>query len=83
MVNGEKPLPLGSVLDLDYSSTSIQLQLIGLGFGFYTFVFLLSHFLSVLLSQTYRLLSAKEKVWGINSVLAAKPKVQRAELGLT
>lgn len=81
-VNGEKPLPPSGVFDLDYNSTSVQLQLIGLGFGFYTLTFLLSHFLSVLLSRTYRCLSAKEKVWDINAVLTTEPEVQRAELAL-
>ncbi|TSS85055.1 Protein CLN8 [Bagarius yarrelli] len=62
-VNGEALLSRSSIFDLDYSSTSVQLQLVGLGFGFYAIVFLLSHFLSVLLSRTYLCLSAKEKVF--------------------
>lgn len=62
-VNGEKPHPTSCIFDLDYSSTSVQLQLFGLGFSFYSLVFLLTYFLSALLSQTYRSLSAKEKVF--------------------
>ncbi|MCJ8736501.1 hypothetical protein PDJAM_G00013210 [Pangasius djambal] len=81
-VNGEKPLPPSSVFDLDYSSTSVQLQLIGLGFGFYTLIFLLSHFLSVLLSQTYRCLSAKEKVFWCLAATRAFFGVQGSGAGL-
>lgn len=64
----EKAPTQSSVFDLDYSSTSVHLQLICLGFGFYAFTFLVSHVLSALLSHTYRSLSAKEKVWDIQSV---------------
>lgn len=79
-VNGEKPHPTSCIFDLDYSSTSVQLQLFGLGFGFYSLVFLLTYFLSALLSQTYRSLSAKEKVWGVKRVLPVELKVLEVEL---
>ncbi|KAI5622883.1 protein CLN8 [Silurus asotus] len=68
--------------ELDYSSTSVQLQLIGLGFGFYTVVFLLSHFLSVLMSQTYRSLSTKEKVFWCLAATRACFGVQGSWAGL-
>ncbi|GAA6071232.1 protein CLN8 [Tachysurus ichikawai] len=80
--NGEDSFPSRSVFELDYSSTSVQLQLVGLGFGFYALVFLLSHFLSVLLSHTYRSLSSKEKVFWCLAATRAIFGVQGSWAGL-
>ncbi|XP_029900891.1 protein CLN8 [Myripristis murdjan] len=56
---------------IDYFSWGPRFQLIGLGFAFYTAVFLLSHLLSIALSQTYRSLLAKEKVfWNLAATRA-------------
>ncbi|KAM9466127.1 protein CLN8 isoform 1-T2 [Clarias gariepinus] len=82
MGNEEKPLHPSSVFDLDYSSTSVQLQFICLGFGFYALIFFLSHFLSVLLSQTYVCLSAKEKVFWCLAATRAMFGVQGSGAGL-
>ncbi|KAK2843834.1 hypothetical protein Q7C36_012049 [Tachysurus vachellii] len=81
-VNGEDSFPSRSVFELDYSSTSVQLQLVGLGFGFYALVFLLSHFLSVPLSHTYRSLSSKEKVFWCLAATRAIFGVQGSWAGL-
>lgn len=51
----------------DYLSWTLRIQLIALGFIFYAVVFLLSHFLSVLLFRTYRDLPAREKVRGFSA----------------
>lgn len=56
-------LSSGQDLSMDYSSWDIQLKITGLGFILYTFIFFLSHVMSMLLFQTYRSLSAKEKVF--------------------
>uniref|UniRef100_A0A3P9I646 CLN8 transmembrane ER and ERGIC protein n=2 Tax=Oryzias TaxID=8089 RepID=A0A3P9I646_ORYLA len=59
-------------LSPEYFSWDYRLQLIALGFGFYTSVFLLSHLLSLLLSQTYNSLLPKEKVfWNLAATRAA------------
>lgn len=59
-------------LSPEYFSWDYRLQLIALGFGFYTSVFLLSHLLSLLLSQTYNSLLSKEKVfWNLAATRAA------------
>ncbi|XP_038865419.1 protein CLN8-like [Salvelinus namaycush] len=55
-----------------YFSWGLRFQVIGLGFAFYTAVFLLSHLVSMALSQTYRSLLAKEKVfWNLATTRAA------------
>ncbi len=55
----------------EYFAWDYRFQLIGLGFAFYTAVFLLSHFLSVALSRTYKSLLAKEKVfWNLAATRA-------------
>ncbi|XP_044021636.1 protein CLN8 isoform X2 [Siniperca chuatsi] len=62
------PLPQPSA---EYFSWDYRLQLIGLGFAFYAAVFLLTHLLSVSLSQTYNSLLAKEKVfWNLAATRA-------------
>ncbi|XP_062863753.1 protein CLN8 [Trichomycterus rosablanca] len=71
-----------SVFDLDYSSWTLRVQLTCLGFVFYSVVFLLSHFLSVLLSRTYRDLSAREKVFWALAAARAVFGVQGAAAGL-
>lgn len=56
----------------EYFSWDYRLQLIGLGFVVYTSVFLLSHLLSLLLSQTYNSLLPKEKVfWNLAATRGA------------
>lgn len=81
-VNGETLLSRRSVFDLDYSSTSVQLQLVGLSFGFFALFFLLFHFLSGLLSHTYRRLPAKEKVFWCLAATRAIFGVQGLRAGL-
>ncbi|KAM4625906.1 protein CLN8 [Polymixia lowei] len=56
---------------MDYFSWGLRLQVISLGFAFYVGIFLLSHLLSAALSQTYRSLLAKEKVfWNLAATRA-------------
>lgn len=69
--NPQPPSDLADHLSIDYFSWGLRFQIIGLGFAFYTVVFLLSHFLSAALSQTYCSLLAKEKVfWNLAATRA-------------
>ncbi|KAM4624912.1 protein CLN8-like [Polymixia lowei] len=69
-----RPLPPNhspSQPNMDYFSWGLRLQVISLGFAFYVGIFLLSHLLSAALSQTYRSLLAKEKVfWNLAATRA-------------
>lgn len=67
---------------IHYFSWGPRLQLIGLGFAFYTAIFLLSHLVSVALSQTYRSLLAKEKVFWNLAATRAVFGVQSTVAGL-
>ncbi|XP_018976705.1 protein CLN8-like [Cyprinus carpio] len=75
-------LSSGHNLSMDYSSQDFHLKIISLGFIFYTFIFLLSHILSSLLFNTYRSLSAKEKVFWDLAVTRAVFGIQSTVAGL-
>ncbi|XP_062325814.1 protein CLN8 [Osmerus eperlanus] len=67
----QPPVDQPNNLSMDYFSLGFRVQVIGLGFAFYTAVFLLSHVLSLALSQTYHSLLAKEKVfWNLAATRA-------------
>ena len=67
----QPPVDQPNNISMDYFSLGFRVQVIGLGFAFYTAVFLLSHVLSLALSQTYRSLLAKEKVfWNLAATRA-------------
>lgn len=66
----------------DYFSWGFRFQIIGLGFAFYSAVFLLSHFLSLALSRTYRSLLVKEKVFWDLAATRAMFGIQSTVVGL-
>ncbi|XP_076833693.1 protein CLN8 [Brachyhypopomus gauderio] len=78
----EEPLGLRDLLEQDFSSWDLRLRVVGLGFLFYTFIFLISHFLSHVVSVTYRSLPAKEKVFWDLALTRALFGVQGSVAGL-
>ncbi|NP_001087512.1 CLN8, transmembrane ER and ERGIC protein L homeolog isoform X1 [Xenopus laevis] len=69
-------------LEMDYSSWNTCLIVSGAGFLGYLFLFVLCHLVSILVSATYRSLSAKEKVFWDLAVTRAVFGVQCIYAGL-